>query len=67
MIGYVKVQPSTQPEGVGHVRRALQAALPDVELIDIPAVLDADAPVVDVLAPLIATVDGRLMETTRPR
>lgn len=54
--------------GFPDVRRALSAALPDAEIVDIPASgRDEQASEVDVLVPLGATVEGGLMDATRPR
>lgn len=54
-------------DGFPDVRRALQMALPDAELVDVPVGHGEDPPEVDVLVPLGAVVDGRLMDATRPR
>lgn len=52
-------------DGFTPVRRALQAALPEAEFIDLSA--SEPGAGVDVLVPLGATVDAALMDATRPR
>ncbi|MEV6768690.1 NAD(P)-dependent oxidoreductase [Nocardia sp. NPDC051030] len=52
--------------GFADVRRALEAALPEADLVGI-RVDEERPPPVDVLVPLGATVDGGLMDATRPR
>lgn len=53
--------------GFPAVRDALRAALPEAELVDVSSEAVGTGPMVDVLAPLGAVVDGGLMDTTQPR
>jgi phosphoglycerate dehydrogenase-like enzyme len=55
--------------GFPEVRRALQNALPEIEIVDVPVggTDKATVPAVDVLVPLVAEVDATLLDAARPR